>query len=69
MRSPFSKKFNPNPLPEPLRVAGDRLSSFMEAYLTQRGKRHLFTDVEYFDACRRLSLMVGQRNITVFMVV
>ncbi|MFQ4141498.1 PBS lyase [Chlorogloeopsis sp. ULAP02] len=52
---------------QPLRVAGDRLSSFMEAYLTQRGKRDLFTDVEYFDACRRLSVMVGQRNITVLL--
>ncbi|AFY32265.1 HEAT repeat domain-containing protein [Calothrix sp. PCC 7507] len=52
---------------QPLRVAGDKLSSFMEAYLTQRRKRDLFTDVEYFDACRRLSLMVGQRNITVLL--
>ncbi|BBD60108.1 hypothetical protein NIES2109_29030 [Nostoc sp. HK-01] len=52
---------------QPLRVAGDKLSSFMEAYLTQRHKRDLFTDVEYFDACRRLSLMVGQRNITVLL--
>ncbi|MBD2170193.1 HEAT repeat domain-containing protein, partial [Anabaena cylindrica] len=52
---------------QPLRVAGDRLSSFMEAYLTQRRKRDLFTDVEYFDACHRLSLMVGQRNITVLL--
>ena len=52
---------------KPLRVAGDRLSSFMEAYLTQRGKRNLFDDPEYFDACRRLSLMVGQRNITVLL--
>jgi HEAT repeat protein len=52
---------------KPLRVAGNRLSSFMEAYLTQRGKRDLFTDSEFFDACRRLSLMVGQRNITVLL--
>ncbi|GAX41682.1 hypothetical protein NIES4075_26790 [Tolypothrix sp. NIES-4075] len=52
---------------KPLRVAGDRLSSFMEAYLTQRGKRNLFDDPEYFDACRRLSLMVGRRNITVLL--
>ncbi|AFY52767.1 HEAT repeat-containing protein [Rivularia sp. PCC 7116] len=49
---------------KPLRVSGNQLSSFMEAYLTQRGKRDLFDDAEYFDACRRLSLMVGKRNIT-----
>ncbi|MFB2976854.1 hypothetical protein [Microseira sp. BLCC-F43] len=49
---------------KPLRIAGNRLSSFMEAYLTQQSRRDLFTDAEFFDACSRLSLMVGQRNIT-----
>jgi HEAT repeat protein len=49
---------------KPLRIEGNRLSSFMEAYLMQRGKRDLFTDAEFFDACSHLSLMVGQRNIT-----
>jgi len=48
----------------PLRIEGNRLSSFMEAYLMQRGKRELFTDSEYFEACRRLSLIVGARNVT-----
>ncbi len=52
---------------KPLRIEGDRLSSFMEAYLTQRGKRDRFTDPEFFNACSRLSLMVGQRNITVLL--
>jgi NACHT domain len=49
---------------KPMRIAGNRLSSFMEAYLTQQGKRDLFTDSEFFNACSRLSKMVGQRNIT-----
>ncbi|HEY9599120.1 MAG TPA: PBS lyase, partial [Cyanophyceae cyanobacterium] len=52
---------------KPLRIEGNRLSSFMEAYLMQRGKRDLFTDPEFFNACRRLSLMVGQRHITVLL--
>jgi len=39
----------------------------MEAYLTQRGKRDCFDDVEYFEACRRLSAMVGERDITVLL--
>ena len=43
------------------------MSSFMEAYLTQRGKRDRFTDTEFFDACSRLSVMVGARNITVLL--
>ena len=51
----------------PLRVAGNRLSSFMEAYLTQRQKRDLFDDPAFFDACSRLSLMVGKRAITVLL--
>jgi len=49
---------------KPLRIEGNRLSSFMEAYLTQRGKREQFSDVEFFDACSRLSTSVGARNIT-----
>jgi HEAT repeat protein len=52
---------------KPLRIEGNRLSSFMEAYLTQRGKRDRFTDTEFFDACSRLSTMVGTRNITVLL--
>ncbi|NJL64603.1 MAG: NACHT domain-containing protein [Methylacidiphilales bacterium] len=40
---------------KPMRIAGNRLSSFMEAYLTQQGKRDLFTDSEFFNACSRLS--------------
>ncbi len=53
---------------KPLRIEGNRLSSFLEAYLTQRHKRELFTDSEYFDACSQLSKLVGQRNITVLLV-
>ncbi len=52
---------------KPLRIAGNRLSSFMEGYLTQRGKRDLFTDEEFFKACIQLSRMVGDRNITVLL--
>src|SRR5262249_35605261 len=48
-----------------LRVRGNRLSSFMDSYLKQRGKRDLFDDPEYFAACGRLSTMVGTREITV----
>ncbi|MBD2041576.1 sister chromatid cohesion protein PDS5 [Microcoleus sp. FACHB-672] len=52
---------------KPLRVEGNRLSSFMEAYLTQRGARDRLSDLEFFDACSLLSLIVGQRNITVLL--
>uniref|UniRef100_B8HXC1 Uncharacterized protein n=1 Tax=Cyanothece sp. (strain PCC 7425 / ATCC 29141) TaxID=395961 RepID=B8HXC1_CYAP4 len=52
---------------EPLRVEGNRLSEFVIAYLTAKGKRHLFEDEDYFAVCRRLSRMVGQRNITVLL--
>jgi HEAT repeat protein len=52
---------------EPLRVEGNRLSSFMEAYLRQRNARDLFDDTEFFEICKSLSVIVGQRNITVLL--
>ena len=54
----------PKTILEPLRIEGSRLSRFMDAYLECREKRGLFEDEDYFGACRRLSRMVGQRNIT-----
>ena len=51
---------------KPQRVSGKQLSIFMDAYLTQRGKRDLFDDSEYFDALRRLSQIVtDERDVTV----
>ena len=52
---------------KPLRIAGNRLSSFMESYLSQRQKRDLFSDTEFFDACIQLSTIAGERNITVLL--
>jgi hypothetical protein len=52
---------------KPLRIQRDRLSSFMEAYLTQRNTRDCFNDVEFFEACVHLSSMVGARDITVLL--
>lgn len=49
---------------QPIRIEGNHISAFMGAYLTQVGKRDLFTDAEFFAACSRLSDMVGRRNIT-----
>ena len=52
----------------PLRIERDRLLRFMEAYLTLRGKRGLLKDADYFEACRRLVLIVGQGgNVTVLL--
>ena len=39
----------------------------MEAYLTHRGKSDLFTDSEFHDACRRLTEMVGERDLSVLL--
>ncbi|WP_414549542.1 HEAT repeat domain-containing protein [Anabaena sp. CCY 0017] len=51
----------------PLRIEGNRLSSFMEAYLLRRSKRELFSDSEFFSACSHLSSLVGQRTTTVLL--
>lgn len=50
---------------KPLRIKGNRIASFLEVYLAHLGKRELFDDDEdFFDACRRLSSIVGERDIT-----
>jgi HEAT repeat protein len=54
----------PTSVVQPLRIEGNRLSSFMEAYLVRRGQRQLFDDAEYFEGCRRLSLLAGSGEIT-----
>jgi HEAT repeat protein len=52
---------------KPMRIRGNRLSSFMDAYLSQRSARDLFDDAEFFSACGKLSLMVADREITVLL--
>ena len=52
---------------EPLRLKKDRLSSFMNNYFSQCGKKDLFTDDEFFAGCRCLSTIVGERDITVLL--
>jgi HEAT repeat protein len=51
----------------PHRIEGNRLSSFMEAYLNRCGKRALFDDTEFFEGCTRFSTMVGERDTTVLL--
>jgi len=53
----------------PLRIQGQWqvLASFLEDYLTARGKRDRFDSAEFFEYCRRLSLVVGTRDITVLL--
>ena len=52
----------------PLLVEGNRLSSFMEAYLIKLDNaRSLFTDSQFFEACRNLSNIVAQSKITVLL--
>jgi hypothetical protein len=52
---------------KPLRLETNKLSSFMEAYLMQRGERDKFTDAEFFAICTRLTQMVGSGQITVLL--
>lgn len=52
---------------KPMRIAGNYLSEFMGSYLTCRGKRELFTDEEFFEACSRLAAIASNREITVLL--
>jgi NACHT domain len=51
----------------PTRIEGKRLSSFVDAYMVRQKKRDLFVDVEFFEVCRRLAELVGDRQITVLL--
>ena len=64
-RSVDNQLGNPTML-ETIPLSGNRLSSFMEAYLAQSGKPDSFENnqQEYFRGCERLSGMVGDRKIT-----
>ena len=50
-----------------MRVEGNRLSKFIDGYLEWLGKRDLLEDEEYFEACRQLTRLVGEREITVLL--
>ena len=63
-RNDESLEGQPKTTVKPQRIRGDGLATFMSAYLTQRRKGEQFDDEDFFDACRRLSLMVGNRNVT-----
>jgi len=49
------------------RIEGNFLSAFLGSYLDHLHKRKLFDDEEFFEACRRLTLIVGGRDITVLL--
>jgi len=62
------KQLGPATTLEPILLKGNRVSSFIEAYLTHQNKGDVFSDdEEYFDGCRRLTRMVGDREITVLL--
>lgn len=54
---------------EPYRIEGNRLSSFMEAYLTFYRQRTGFTDPEFFDHCGRLTRIIGDRKTTPLLII
>jgi hypothetical protein len=49
---------------KPTKIKGNQLSSFVERYLTNLGRRELFEDEEFFEGCRLLSTIVNDREIT-----
>ena len=52
---------------EPIRIEADRLSAFVDGYLTKKEKRADLRDPDFFEACRRLSDVVGERGVTVLL--
>jgi len=66
-RAPDALNDMPKSIVKPMRVKGTHLSDFLGAYLTHREKRDLFEDDEFFESCRQLSLISGEREITVLL--
>jgi len=53
---------------QPILLVGNRVSSFVESYVAQQEKTGVFVDdEEFFDGCRRLTRMVGEREVTVLL--
>jgi len=52
----------------PMRIDGDKIARFVDAYLVAREKRHILEDDDdYFDTCKRMSRMVDTRPVTVLL--
>jgi urea transport system substrate-binding protein len=47
---------------EPLTVKGDKISSFLGAYLQKRGFKNQFDDAEFFQVCKKMSEIVGGKT-------
>lgn len=66
-RAPDPLNDLPKSIVKPMRVKGTHLSNFLGAYLSHCEKRDLFEDDEFFESCRQLSLISGEREITVLL--
>ena len=53
---------------KPMRVAGDYVSVFMDAYLQMTGARELLMDVEFLQAGLRIVELLGDRPVTVLFI-
>ncbi len=51
----------------PTRIAGSYVSDFLGAYLRHLDRRQDFDDSSFFDACAKLTRVVGDRDITVLL--
>lgn len=48
----------------PQRIEGERLAGFLGRWLEHRGVRHRLEDPDFFEACTRLTRLVGPRELT-----
>jgi hypothetical protein len=51
---------------QPMKIGGEFLSDFLGTYLTEQGVRNSFDDEEFFDLCRRISLLSNSRLVTAY---
>ena len=53
---------------QPMRIAGGFLSDFLGTYLVELNVRSRFDDEEFFEVCRRISLLSQRREVTALLV-
>jgi hypothetical protein len=63
----YLENFAPTQI-EPMKIGGEFLSDFLGTYLTELKVRQRFDDEEFFELCRRISLLSNSRLVTALLV-
>jgi HEAT repeat protein len=63
----YLEEYSPSVI-EPMKISGSFLSDFLSTYFAEQKVRREFEDEEFFDICRRMSLLSNNREVTALLV-